>query len=128
YVPDAREDGGNFLDILDKLDYLVALGVNAIEPLPVVEFPTAFSMGYNGTDLFSPENEYASAHAAQLDHYLATANALLASPRSLRRHAPLSHEHLTGPMNQLKALVDICHVYGMAVILDVVYNHAGGGF
>jgi 1,4-alpha-glucan branching enzyme len=27
---------------------------------------------------------------------------------------------------QLKALVDLCHVYGIAVALDVVYNHAGG--
>ena len=31
-------------------------------------------------------------------------------------------------MNQLKALVDLCHVHGLAVILDVVYNHAGGDF
>jgi 1,4-alpha-glucan branching enzyme len=31
-------------------------------------------------------------------------------------------------MNQLKALVDLCHLYGLAVILDVVYNHAGGDF
>ena len=31
-------------------------------------------------------------------------------------------------MNQLKALIDLCHIYGLAVILDVVYNHAGGDF
>lgn len=31
-------------------------------------------------------------------------------------------------MNQLKALVDLSHLYGLAVILDVVYNHAGGEF
>ena len=29
-------------------------------------------------------------------------------------------------MNQLKAFVDVCHVYGIAVLADVVYNHAGG--
>ena len=29
-------------------------------------------------------------------------------------------------MNQLKAFVDVCHLYGIAVIPDVVYNHAGG--
>ena len=28
----------------------------------------------------------------------------------------------------MKALVDVFHVYGIAVLLDVVYNHAGGGF
>jgi 1,4-alpha-glucan branching enzyme len=31
-------------------------------------------------------------------------------------------------MNQLKALIDLCHVHGIAVLLDVVYNHAGGDF
>ena len=31
-------------------------------------------------------------------------------------------------MTKLKALIDICHLYGLAVLLDVVYNHAGGGF
>ena len=31
-------------------------------------------------------------------------------------------------MNQLKAFIDLCHLYGIAVIADVVYNHAGGGF
>ena len=47
-----------FLDVLDRLEYLVDLGINALEPLPVVEFPTETSMGYNGTDYFSPEMEY----------------------------------------------------------------------
>ena len=32
---------------------------------------------------------------------------------------------LAVPIHQLKALVDVCHVYGSPVILDVVYNHAG---
>ena len=31
----------------------------------------------------------------------------------------------SGPA-QLKAMVDLCHVYGIAVTFDVVYNHAGG--
>jgi 1,4-alpha-glucan branching enzyme len=81
-------------------------------------------MGYNGTDLFAPEVQYAPEDLAQIDHYLATANALLAR----RGHDPLSRDDLDGPANQLRALVDLCHVYGMAVIFDVVYNHAGGGF
>ena len=35
---------------------------------------------------------------------------------------------LRGADNQLRALIDVCHVHGIAVIFDVVYNHAGGGF
>jgi 1,4-alpha-glucan branching enzyme len=35
---------------------------------------------------------------------------------------------LHGEMNQLKALIDLCHIYGIAIVLDVVYNHAGGDF
>jgi 1,4-alpha-glucan branching enzyme len=30
-------------------------------------------------------------------------------------------------VNQLKGFVDLCHVYGLAVLSDVVYNHAGAG-
>jgi 1,4-alpha-glucan branching enzyme len=29
-------------------------------------------------------------------------------------------------VNQLKVFIDICHAYGLAVIFDVVYNHASG--
>ena len=124
YMPDVRRDGGNFLDILDRLEYLSELGVTAIEPLPIVDFPSEFSMGYNGTDIFSPEAEYAPADPAQLERYLAKANELL----TRRGHAPLQLDHVKGPMNQLKLLIDLCHLYGLAVILDVVYNHAGGSF
>ena len=30
--------------------------------------------------------------------------------------------------DQLRALIDVCHVHGIGVVFDVVYNHAGGGF
>ena len=47
-----------FLDVIDRLEYLVALGVNAVEPLPVVEFPSETSEGYNGVNYYSPEMAY----------------------------------------------------------------------
>ena len=56
---DARRNRpGTFLDVVDRLEYLVDLGINAIEPLPVIEFPTTTSEGYNYTDYFSPEMDY----------------------------------------------------------------------
>ncbi len=49
---------GRFLDVVDKLDYLAELGVNAIELMPVNEFPGTESWGYNLRSLFSVENAY----------------------------------------------------------------------
>jgi 1,4-alpha-glucan branching enzyme len=112
-----------FLDVVDRIEYFADLGVNAIMPLPFQEFQGENSLGYNGTDLFSPEMDYA-VRAADLAPYLARVNRLLAA----KGHAPMAAAQLSGQINQLKTFIDLCHVYGIAVIADVVYNHAGGGF
>ena len=110
-----------FLDALERVEYLADLGVNAIQPLPFVEFRTPWSLGYNGTDIFSPEMDYCVG-AGGLAVYVDRVNRLLAK----KGRAPLTVEQLTGQVNQLKAFVDVCHLYGLAVLPDVVYNHAGG--
>jgi 1,4-alpha-glucan branching enzyme len=112
-----------FLDVLDRVEYLVELGVTAVQPLPMAEFPTAFSLGYNGVDYFSPEFEYAVPRT-ELPRYLTRANALLVA----RGQQPVSAAGIRGADDQLRLLVDVLHVYGIAVIFDVVYNHAGGDF
>lgn len=43
---------------LQKLDYLVALGVNAIELMPVNEFEGNLSWGYNPSFYFAPDKYY----------------------------------------------------------------------
>jgi 1,4-alpha-glucan branching enzyme len=110
------------LDAVDRVEYLAALGVNAIQPLPLVEFETPHSLGYNGTDIFSPEEDYCVADA-DLDPYLPEVNRLLES----RGAAAITLGDLRGQVNQLKAFVDLCHLHGIAVIFDVVFNHGGGG-
>ena len=115
--------GARSLDVLDRVEYLAELGVTAVQPLPIVEFQTRFSQGYNGTDYFSPEFLY-GVDDGDLDRYLGTANRLL----SARGKQPLARESLKGGANQLRVLIDVLHVYGIAVILDVIYNHAGGEF
>jgi 1,4-alpha-glucan branching enzyme len=110
------------LDAVQKVPYLASLGVTAVQPLPVVEFQGPWSLGYNGTDLFSPEMDYCVA-PDHLPPYLEAVNALL----SARGAGPLRAGQLAGQANQLKAFVDVCHRYGLGVIFDVVYNHAGGG-
>jgi 1,4-alpha-glucan branching enzyme len=106
-----------------KLPHLSELGVTALQLLPIQEFQTAFSLGYNGTDYFSPEMDFA-VEDADLDPYVDDVNTLLVA-KGLARYKV---DDLRGEMNQLKALVDLCHIHGLAVILDVVYNHAGGDF
>ena len=67
-----------FLDVLGKLDYLVALGVNAVLLLPIVEVASGRSLGYEGFDIFSPEMDYGVAPGAELQGYLGFVNGLRA--------------------------------------------------
>ena len=79
---------GTFKELEDKLDYLKNLGINAIEIMPVAQFPGGRNWGYDGVFPFAVQNTY-------------------------------------GGPEGLKHLVQVCHEKGLAVILDVVYNHMG---
>ncbi len=78
---------GTFAGVQAKLDHLVKLGVNAIELMPVSEFPGDSSWGYNPVFYMAPKSVY-------------------------------------GRPAELKALIDAAHQRGIAVILDMVFNHA----
>jgi maltooligosyltrehalose trehalohydrolase len=79
---------GSFEAIIPRLDELKGLGINAVEMMPIAQFPGERNWGYDGTCLFAVQNSY-------------------------------------GATEGLKNLVNICHEKGLAVILDVVYNHLG---
>jgi maltooligosyltrehalose trehalohydrolase len=49
---------GTFDAAIGKLDHLVALGVTAIELMPVAEFSGDRGWGYDGVDLFAPHHAY----------------------------------------------------------------------
>ncbi len=83
FTPEAMFEG-----IERKLDYLLQLGVNAIEIMPVAQFPGARNWGYDGVYPFAVQDSYGGAAG-------------------------------------LQQLVNACHDKGIAVILDVVYNHIG---
>lgn len=110
-----------FLDAVDRIPYLAELGVTFVQPLPITEFRSSRGLGYNGTDLFSPEMDY-GVEPQDLQPYLARVNRLLAD----RGQSLLELGDLIPQVNQLKAFVDLCHLYGIGVLFDVVYNHAGG--
>jgi maltooligosyltrehalose trehalohydrolase len=79
---------GTFAGITARLPELAALGITAIELMPVADFPGGRNWGYDGVALFSPARCY-------------------------------------GAPDDLRRLVDAAHAHGMAVFLDVVYNHLG---
>ena len=79
---------GTFRGATARLDHLVTLGVNAIELMPIADFPGDRNWGYDGVMLYAPARAY-------------------------------------GHPDDLRALVDAAHARGLAVILDVVYNHFG---
>ena len=52
------EKRGNFQDVIDKLDYLSELGINAVELLPVQEYPGDDNWGYTPRYFFATESSY----------------------------------------------------------------------
>lgn len=66
-----------------KLPYLAELGVTALQLLPIQEFQTSFSLGYNGTDYFSPEMDFAVSDT-DLPQYVAEENGSLMPRRPAR--------------------------------------------
>ncbi|MCC3411617.1 MULTISPECIES: alpha-amylase family glycosyl hydrolase [unclassified Microcoleus] len=49
---------GKYEHVVEKLDYLVELGVNAIELMPLKEYPGDYSWGYNPRYFFAAESSY----------------------------------------------------------------------
>jgi maltooligosyltrehalose trehalohydrolase len=79
---------GTFAAATERLGDLRALGVTAVELMPVHDFPGDRNWGYDPAALFAPARCY-------------------------------------GEPDDLRAFVDAAHRHGLAVLLDVVYNHLG---
>ena len=88
WVYDFTHDRG-FDGVLNRLDYLEQLGVNAIEFMPLSEFDGNYNWGYSPCLYFAMDKAY-------------------------------------GTSTKLKELIDECHKRGIAVIVDMVFNHATG--
>jgi len=75
-----------YTSLIDELDYLESLGINAIELMPVANFDGTISWGYNPNFHLALEKSY-------------------------------------GTRQAFKQFVEAAHQRGIAVLLDVVYNH-----
>jgi 1,4-alpha-glucan branching enzyme len=82
----------NFQNVVEKLPYIRDLGFNGIALLPIGQYQGDVGAGYGTSDMFAPEEAYASDPSRAAD--------------------------------ELRELVDAAHRRGLAVIFDVVYNHA----
>jgi maltooligosyltrehalose trehalohydrolase len=78
----------DFDGVVRKLDHLAELGVNAIELMPLAQFPGTRNWGYDGVYPFAVQHSY-------------------------------------GGVDGFRRLVDAAHQRGIAVVVDVVYNHLG---
>ncbi|MDT5350614.1 MAG: maltooligosyltrehalose trehalohydrolase [Mycobacterium sp.] len=79
---------GTFDSAIERLDYLVDLGIDFVELLPVNSFAGTHGWGYDGVLWYSV------------------------------------HEPYGGP-DGLVRFVDACHVRGLGVLIDAVFNHLG---
>src|SRR5512146_672306 len=98
---------GAFEAAIARLDHLVALGVTHVEIMPVAQFPGARGWGYDGVDLYAPQNTYGgpgglkrlvdACHARGLATLLAVVyNHLGPSGNDLARFGPyFTDEHRT---------------------------------
>lgn len=77
---------GNLDDAMALLDYLVALGINTVELLPIAEASGTGTWGYGNSHHFAIESS-------------------------------------AGGRDKFRHFVRACHRRGIAVIVDVVYNH-----
>ena len=100
---------GTFAGIMEKLDYLEELGVNAIELMPIFEFDemqdyrvvdgkTLYNYwGYSTVSFFAPNTSYTASTEYNREG------------------------------NELKHLIRACKERGIEVYLDVVFNHTAEG-
>ncbi|GGN12772.1 glycogen operon protein [Actinoplanes campanulatus] len=90
---------GTFAAIIDKIPYLTALGVTAVELLPVCDFDATVNnyWGYSTAAFFAPHADYCV--------------------------EPQAGRHVAEFRDMVKAL----HSAGIEVILDVVFNHTDEG-
>ncbi|MCX8028630.1 MAG: alpha-amylase family glycosyl hydrolase [Brevinematales bacterium] len=88
---------GTFNTAINMFNYITNLGITAVEPLPIQEFAGDLSWGYNYVFHYAPETSYAGGGTSSAGTNIIS----------------------------LKNFVNEAHKRGLAVILDLVFNHQG---
>lgn len=99
-----EKERGTFAGLIQKIPYLLDLGITAVELLPVFQFDSQDApfgrvnyWGYAPVSFFAPHRAYSS------------------------------RQDLLGPVDEFRDMVKALHRAGIEVILDVVFNHTAEG-
>jgi 1,4-alpha-glucan branching enzyme len=65
FAPLSKNRSGHFAQVEARLPYLKSLGINVIEIMPLMAFPSEHSWGYNLTDPFAVEASYGGPEGLQ---------------------------------------------------------------
>lgn len=102
-VSEARR--GTYLGVIEKIPYLVSLGITAVELMPVFQFDSADApsgldnyWGYDPVSFFAPHLAYST-----------------------------TKDDAVACLDEFRTMVKALHRAGIEVILDVVYNHTAEG-
>ncbi len=115
-------DGFVSKDIRGGLEHIKSLGVNAVEFLPIHEFGNIeipFNIPVDG--VVNTWNPYARNHWGYMTSFFFAPEAYYASGQTLTPGAWCGRKG--DQVREFKSLVKAIHQQGLAVILDVVYNH-----
>jgi isoamylase len=99
---------GTFAGVIEKIPYLKALGITAVELLPVIEFD---------------ESDHREFDGRRLSNYWGYSTMSYFAPHPGYCISPEAGRHITEFRDMVKAL----HRAGIEVILDVVFNHTDEG-
>jgi isoamylase len=100
----APEKAGTYAGLIEKIPYLIDLGITAVELMPIFQFDAADAplgrlnyWGYSPVSFFAVHRAYSS------------------------------QQGLLGPIDEFRDMVKALHRAGIEVILDVVFNHTAEG-
>jgi isoamylase len=96
---------GTYLGVIDKIPYLLSLGITAVELMPVYQFDATDAppgllnyWGYDPVSFFAPHLAYST-----------------------------TQDNVLNCLDEFRTMVKALHRVGIEVILDVVYNHTAEG-
>jgi pullulanase/glycogen debranching enzyme len=116
------DEPGTYLGAIEKIEYLKRLGINAVEFLPLQDFAN-IEIPYRDstTALFNTWNPYERNHWGYMTTFFFAPENYYGSNGTMKKDAFIDDKGKS--VEEFKTLVKALHRSGIAVMMDVVYNH-----